>query len=129
IQLKNIMVTPDVFGSLIPSGAMVRVFIPDLRDLHYNSKEFNITDTDTTNDKGLFVTYPSFGPLPNFNCLSFADLVIALDSISDQLSQFKAFSFLNQPLPLVNVSITQIIDFAADLAKTFQGLANGDSKT
>ena len=125
IQLNNLVVTPDIFGSLIPAGGYVRLYIPDFRNVTYNDAPYDAT----TNSQGLFITYPDLGPLPNFNCLSWTDLVIALDSLSDQLSAFKAFSFLNQPLPLINLSISQVIDFASNLAQTVQGLASGDGNT
>ena len=125
ILLNNLVVTPDIFGSLIPAGGYVRLYIPDFRHVTYNDAPYDAT----TNSQGLFITYPDLGPLPNFNCLSWTDLVIALDSLSNQLSGFKAFTFLSQPLPLINLSISQVIDFAANLAQTVQGLASGNGDT
>src|SRR5204863_5334761 len=101
------------------------LFVPNLHYVTYNPNPYNVL----TNNQGLFVTYPEFGPLFNFTCLSATDLIIALKSLSTELTQFKAFDFLNQPLPLVNISISKVIDFAADLARTIQGLATGNDKT
>ncbi|MBI2924677.1 MAG: carboxypeptidase regulatory-like domain-containing protein, partial [Verrucomicrobia bacterium] len=129
LQLNHIAVQPDIFGSLLPANPQVRVFIPDIRYLDYNSNTYNNTDVETNNDRGVFVTYPSFGPLPNFSCLGWTDLVIALDSLASQLDEFKTFSFLNEPLPLINLSISQVLSYASDLAETVQGLASGDGDT
>lgn len=125
IELKNLVVTPNIFAGLIPPGAQVRLYVPDLRNVTYNPNPYH----PVTNKQGLFVTYPEVGPLSNFNCLSATDLILSLKSLSNQLGQFKAFDFLNKPLPLINLSISQVIDFAADLAQTIQGLASGNAKT
>jgi Ca2+-binding RTX toxin-like protein len=130
IQLKNISVSPNILNSFFtgtPAQRMIRFFIPDFRDVHYNANPYN--ESDSTANKGLFITYPNLGPLPSFNCLSWTDLVITLDSLTDQLDDFKEFSFLKKPLPLINMSISQVIDFAADLAETVQGLLAGDGET
>lgn len=124
-RLKNIVVTPNIFGSLIPAGAEVRLFIPDLRETAYNPSPYH----PVTNNLGLFVTYPQFGPLSNFNCLNVTDLIVALRSLSTQLRQFKSFDFLNRPLPLVNLSIGQIMDFSGNLAQAVQALSTGDGPT
>ena len=125
VRLKTLVVTPNIFAALIPAGAEVRLFIPDLRYVTYNPNPYHAV----TNKQGLFVTYPEFGPLFNFNCLSATDLILALRSLSNQLGQFKSFDFLNQPLPLINLSISKVIDFSADLARTIQGLATANGKT
>ena len=82
-----------------------------------------------TNKEGLFVTYPDFGPLQNFNCLSATDLIIALRCLSNQLSQFKAFDFLNKPLPSDQPHDQPGDQLASNLAQTIQGLATGNAKT
>jgi hypothetical protein len=73
-----------------------------------------------------FVTYQTQF-LGDFRCTSFLDVIAILDSLSDQLEGLKAFSFLSEPLPLINVSVSDVLDFAGDIARAFQSLASGDS--
>ena len=130
VELRNLDFSPDFLDSFFtgsPSDRKITFFIPDIRDVHYNSSPYNASDPAA--NSGLFITYPNLGPLPSFNCLSFTDIVIALDSLAHELDQFKAFSFLKDPLPLINISIGQILDFASDLAQAIQGLANGNGET
>jgi len=125
IQLNNLAVQPDIFGSLLPAGAQIRIYIPDLRHVEYNAEPYD----EATNAEGLFITYPNLGPLFNFSCLGWLDLVTSLDSLADQLGELKAFSFLDQPIPVINISVSEILDFTADLADTVRGLATGDGET
>ncbi|NOS70945.1 MAG: LEPR-XLL domain-containing protein [Verrucomicrobia bacterium] len=125
IHLPNLVVTPNIFSGQIPPTAEVRLFIPDLHYVTYNPNPYH----PVTNKQGLFVTYPQFGPLQNFDCLSTTEFIIALKSLSTQLGQFKAFDFLNRPLPWINISISRVMDFAADFAATVKGLATGNGKT
>ncbi len=118
-------IQPAIVGMLIPVGSEVRIFVPDIKNLTYNPAPYDAS----TNAAGLFVTYPDLGALFNFHCVGWTELVIALKSLSDELGEFKAFSFLNDPLPLINMSISQVIDYAANLATTIQGLASGDGDT
>ena len=127
IQLNHIKVSPDLptltGQPLIPQDSQVRVFIPDIKDLHYNPDPYNGSNT------GTFVTYPELGNIGNFNCASFLDVASALDSLSQQLEGLKAFSFLSEPLPLINISVSDILDFAGNLASAFKKLAAGDTET
>ncbi|MSU60792.1 MAG: LEPR-XLL domain-containing protein [Pedosphaera sp.] len=127
IQLNNITVLPNLptlsGNPLIPPGSQFRIFIPDFHDVHYNGAAYDAA----TNNKGTFVTYPKLGSLGDFRCASFLDVVAVLDSLSDQLEGLKAFSFLSEPLPLINVSVSDVLDFAGDIARAFKSLSSGDS--
>ena len=83
----------------------------------------------TDNDSGLFVTYPNIGALGQFNCLTFASLISAADELVRDLQTINSFSFLGDHLPLINLSISDILSFAGDLASFFTGLATGDADT
>ena len=124
IDLKNIKVKPSLLDPF-PAAAAVTLFIPDIKSLSYNPNPYDAA----TNNKGIFVTLPAINGLGDFNCLTFTDVIAALDGLADQLSELKAFRFLGEPLPLVNISIGDILDFAADLADAIQGLANGNAQT
>ena len=129
IQLKNITVSPNLptlsGDSLIPAGSMFRVYIPNIKDVHYNGAPYDAA----SNNAGTFVTYPQLGSFGDFNCVSFLDVLSTLDSLSDQLEGLKTFSFLNQPLPLINMSIGDVLDFAGDVGRAFKQLASGDGAT
>ena len=58
-----------------------------------------------------------------------ADVIVMLDDISDQLEQLKSFSFLSQPLPLINKSVSDILDFTGDIARMVLDLSQGDAST
>ncbi|MBL9139058.1 MAG: M10 family metallopeptidase C-terminal domain-containing protein [Verrucomicrobiales bacterium] len=129
LQLNNITVTPNLptlsGDPLIPAGSQFRIYIPDVHFLDYNANPYDAV----TNNQGLFVTYPQLGSFGDFSCVSFLDVVATLDSLSDQLEGLKGFSFLNQPLPLLNMSIGDVLDFAGDLSRAFSSLAAGDVET
>ena len=72
-------------------------------------------------------TYPGLGPLPNFSCLGWLDLLSAISSVADELESLSAFSFLKEPIPLINVSIGDIIDFVGQLADMVQGIERCDN--
>lgn len=127
IQLNNITVSPNIptlsGNPLVPPGSQFRIYIPDIHNVEYNPDPYDAT----TNNKGTFVTYPKLGAMGDFRCTSFLDVIAILDSLSDQLEGLKAFSFLSEPLPLINVSVSDVLDFAGDLSRAFQSLASGDS--
>lgn len=129
IQLRNLSVTPDLptLGGdpLIPPGSFFRVFIPDIKDVHYNGDPYD----PATNSRGTFVTYPRLGAVGEFGCMGFLDVLGVLDSLSDQLEGLKGFSFLSRPLPLIDMSIGDVLDFAGDLSKAFKALSSGDGGT
>lgn len=129
LQLNNITVTPNLptlsGDPLIPAGSQFRVYIPDVHFLEYNADPYDAV----SNNQGLFITYPQLGSFGDFSCVSFLDVVATLDSLSDQLEGLKGFSFLNQPLPLLNMSIGDVLDFAGDLSRAFSSLAAGDTET
>ncbi len=125
-RLRNVTVTPqDVHGLTLPEDGVIRLFIPDIHHLDYNSQPYNATSNAT----GLFITYPEFGPVFNFSCLRFADIVLMIDDLADQLEQLKAFEWLGTPLPLINVSLSDVIDFADQIAQMVLNLSQGDSDT
>ncbi len=126
IQLKNIKVLPDLptasGNPLIPAGSQLGIFVPDFHDIHFNPDPYDVA----TNKKGVFVTFPAIGSFGDFRCTTFLDVVAILDSLSDELEGLKAFSFLSEPLPLVNVSVSDVLDFAGDLSRLFKKLSQGD---
>lgn len=123
VNLPNLKVTPNIPGLLTGTPA-ITIKIPDFRHLQYNPNPYEAG----VNDQGVFLTYPSFGALMNFRCLGFTDLAITLASLSDQLRQINTFDFLNKPLPLINKSLGDILDFASQIAETIQAVGRGEGE-
>lgn len=117
-RLDNIAV--GGLGLSIPLGTdpEVSVWIPDINDLEFNEYPYDGSNT------GIFVTYPDLGNLQNFTNLSFTQVIRALNTIADSLSQLSAFSFLDEKLPLIDVSVNDLLDYAqkfADLVEAASG--------
>ena len=123
VTLPNLTIDPDLFGTL--DGALIRLYIPDLHFLTFNPNPYD----PAFNNQGLFITLPSLHGLNNFNCLTFLDIVSALDQVADKAEELQIFGFLGKPLPLINLSIGGILDYAANLADLVKGLATGDAST
>ena len=123
VTLPNLTIDPNLFGTL--DGALIRLYIPDLHFLTVNPNPYD----PVVNNQGLFITLPSLHGLNNFSCLTFLDIVDALDQVADKAEEMQIFGFLGKPLPLINLSIGGILDYAANLADLVKGLATGDAST
>ncbi len=122
-KLDNISVGGLGFSFPLGSNPEVSIFIPDINDLDYNPDPYDGTNT------GLFLTYPDLGGLQNFTSLSFTQIIKALKIIADNLSQLSAFSFLDERLPLIDISINDMVDYAAKFAELIDAAAGGGSQS
>lgn len=122
-RLDNITVGGLGF-SLPLTNPQVSVWIPDITQLHYNPNPYD----PATNNKGIFLSYPSLGSLENFSSLNFVQIVRALRTLADSLSQLSAFSFLDEPLPFVNLSVHDMLDYAGRFAEWLDGLSGAGSQ-
>lgn len=124
--LPNLTITTPGFGNLIdPDDNTLRIYIPDITDLHVNSTPFNAT----TNNKGIFITLPEFAALNHFNCLSVVDILSGLTHLGAQLEGIRGFEFLRDPLPGVGVSLGQILDAGSKLLTAVSDILHGDAST
>ena len=57
----------------------------------------------------------SLGRLNDFGDIGFDNILASLRAISTFLGQFEAFDFLDDPIPLINVSANDLLGFAEDL--------------
>ena len=122
-RLDNISV--GGLGFSVPlNNPRVSVWIPDITQLQYNPGSYD----PVTNNRGIFLTYPSLGSLENFAQLNFAQIVQALRGIADSLSRLSAFSFLDEPLPFVNLSVHDMLDYAGRFAEWLDGLAGAGAQ-
>jgi len=123
LRLDNISVSGLGFSLPLGSNPEICVFIPDITDLEFNPDPYDGTNT------GIFLKYPDLGSLENFESLSFTQIIKALQAIADSLSQLSAFSFLNERLPFVNMSINDMVDYAVKFAELIDGAAAGGAET
>ncbi len=112
-------------GFSFPLGANpeLSAWIPDIKHLTYNPAPYDGSNT------GIFLTYPDLGNLQNFTSLNFTQIIRALDVIADNLSQISAFSFLDEPLPFVNVSVNDMIDYAKKFADLIDAASSAGSQS
>jgi hypothetical protein len=99
-----IQVTPNILGASAPANPTITINWTDITDPSTLSPSFN-GDMDR---------------LLDFQHLSYLDIINALLSSVDYLSQLQQFSFLNQKLPLINKSVSELADSAQDLSQKIQ---------
>jgi Ca2+-binding RTX toxin-like protein len=122
-KLDNISVGGLGFSLPLGSNPEISIFVPDITDLSFNSSPYNGSNT------GIFLTYPDLSSLANFAELNFATIVRALKAIADNLSKLSAFGFLDEPLPLVNVSINDMLNYAQRFADLVDRLGRGNASS
>lgn len=89
----------------------------------------DLTGVDVVLEPKIDLTHTDLDDLTNFQNLTFDDLIVALQSLAGFLGQFEAFGFLNQPLPLVNKSVNDLLSYADDLADAFNDAKSNPSAT
>jgi Ca2+-binding RTX toxin-like protein len=124
-RFSNISVGGLGFAFPLGPNPTVSVWVPDIKHLDYNPNPYH----PATNNQGLFLTYPSLANLQNFSDINFTQIIHALQAISDNLSQLSAFSFLDERLPLIDMSVNDMIDYAAKFAELIDSAANGGSES
>jgi hypothetical protein len=70
-----------------------------------------------------------FEDLLHFDDIGFADIVAALQALAEFLSQFEEFEFLNQDIPLINVSVNDLIGFADEFAAALDEVQSNPAGT
>ena len=119
LSLNNISVSGLGF-SLPLENPSITLWIPDITNLNYNANTYQAGDPSA--DEGLFVTFPSLGALPDLSNLGFNQILTALQGVASSLSTLSGFSFLNQPLPLINESINSLLGYAGQFSSLISGL-------
>ena len=121
-RLSNISVGGLGFSFPLGANPELAAWIPDINDLDYNAEPYSGSNT------GIFLTYPDLGSLQNFTSLNFTQIIRALDVIAENLSELAAFSFLDEPLPFVNVSVNDMIDYAKKFADLIDAAGSAGSQ-
>ncbi len=124
-RLDNISVGGLGFSFPLGSNPEISVWIPDINHLNYNANPYNAV----SNNQGIFLTYPNLGNLQNFTNLNFTKIIKALKVVADNLSQLSAFSFLDEKLPFINVSVNDMIDYASKFADLLDAASAGGSQS
>jgi Ca2+-binding RTX toxin-like protein len=120
-KLDNLSVGGLGFSFPLGANPELSAWIPDINDLSYNSQPYNGSNT------GIFLTYPDLGSLESFTNLSFTQIVRALNAVADNLATLSAFSFLDEPMPFINMSVNDLLDHAQRLAELFDAVAGNGS--
>ena len=124
-RLDNITVGGLGFNLPLGANPRVEVWIPDVTHLTFNASPYNAA----TNHQGIFLTYPNLDSLLNFTSLNFTKIIKALKTIADNLSQLSAFSFLDQKLPFVNISVNDMINYATKFADLIDAASGAGSQS
>ncbi|MFM7290083.1 MAG: hypothetical protein ACKO6B_02490, partial [Planctomycetia bacterium] len=106
--------------SLIPPGIdpSIEIGVP-LKDVWDGTKSLS---------EAIYVQVIGADNLLGFGKLSWTQIIVGLKMISKLLGQFESFSFLNQPLPIVDKSVNDILDIAESLAKAVDQLGTNPAK-
>jgi Ca2+-binding RTX toxin-like protein len=89
----------------LPADAKVTINWPDLSD-----------------PGTLDVQFPNLDDILNFEGLNFDSILAALQGVLNYLSSLKGLGFLNNKLPIVNASASDLLDFTKDFADDLQKL-------
>ena len=122
----DLRVGDKVVADVSPSNAPVPTLVTShVKSVSYDAtaKKTTVTleDAELTADlsRAVFtrpplirIDTPDFGDLFDFSNISFSDILDGLIALSDFLGQFEQFGFLSQPLPLVNLSVNDLLTYA-----------------
>ncbi len=97
-------------GLNISSGAGVSINIPDVNDLHLNSDPYQPGKT------GIFLSFDGLNGVTTFSDVGFFAILQALRAVANNLKQLESFSFLKQKLPFVDLSISDMLNWAGKVA-------------
>jgi Ca2+-binding RTX toxin-like protein len=124
-------ISADIGGNTVLSSGEISIWIPDINDLTLNENAYNISDASTDNDTGIFLTYPNVGLSGGFSFeeISFWDIIQGLEGVVDKLSEFSAFSFLDEKIPLIDLSIHDLVDYAGQFADLVEEISGGNPES
>ncbi len=124
-------ISAEIGGNSVLSSGEISIWIPDINDLTLNENAYNITDLSTDNDTGIFLTYPNVGLSGGFSFeeISFWDIIQGLEGVVDKLSEFSAFSFLDEKIPLIDLSLHDLVDYAGQFADLVEEISGGNPES
>ncbi|HXW10644.1 MAG TPA: hypothetical protein VD737_08520, partial [Steroidobacteraceae bacterium] len=88
-----------------------------------------ILDGDEDGDAGYTIDTENFEDLLNFDEIGFDDILAALRALVDFLGQFEQFGFLNDDIPLINISINDMLSFVEDFEEALDEVQDNPAGT
>ena len=98
--------------------------------LHITVNDLNGLITDSAHASNYYtITTEGFDQLANFDSIGFGDIVVALRALADFLGQFEQFGFLHEKIPLINVSVDDLLSFADEFSAALDQVESNPSGT
>ncbi len=127
-NLGDFLVGPDIDGS--GNFDLAISMTPDIGIIGTTNPQLHIEitslaemlDGDDDGDAGFLVTTDGFDDLLNFENLGFGDILAALRALVDFLTQFEEFGFLNEEIPLIDISVNDMLSFVEDFDEALDEL-------
>ncbi len=91
-------------------------FVDDLANVELDGGNRVIQKITFTRPPKTEVQTPDFGSLLDFESISIRDIIRGLQLAADFLGQFEEFGFLDEPIPVIELSFNDLLDFADQLA-------------
>lgn len=88
----------------------------------------NVT-VDTPRELNYLLELPDLGDLVKFDQIDIGQIIDGLIELSDFLGDFEAFGFLSDPIPVINVSINDVLAFADRFDAAVQEAQNNPAGT
>ncbi len=111
-----------VQSSLVTLGTspLINVLIPDINDLSYNADPYDGTNM------GIFVTLSGLDGAGQFGKMGFFDVINGLRVVTDLLTEMESFSFLDEKIPFVNMSFSDLLDWASKVGELVEAVAENE---
>ena len=111
----DVSMSPDLPGLTLPANAQIKINIDSFGNPFAALPELSELPV-------ISFTFPDFGALLNFGNvdLNFASIIDGLQSLTDFLGDFEAFGFLSEPLPLIDLSVNDLISVADRFAQAVE---------
>ena len=74
-------------------------------------------------------THGDLGSLVDFGNIGFAQILAALQQLAEFLNRFEQFGFLSEPIPLINVSINDVLSFADRFSQAVSDIEDNPAGT
>src|SRR5207237_4445697 len=85
--------------------------------------EVHWADLTQAFDPATDLKFPDVGDALNFDKMSFADILAAFHKLVDYLNGLSSFGFLKEKLPLINKSVSDILNFAGKVGDDVEKLS------
>ncbi len=132
--IGSLIETPQLAGSgLFTLGVSLEPAFPSIGT---NNPTLTITVNDLGNPFSATPTAPDvdiatagFDDLANFDDIGFQDIIVALQALADFLGQFEEFGFLNEKIPVIDVSINELLSFSDEFSAALDQVRNNPAGT